>query len=87
MQNVIRFMVFHCGVPMSEGVIRRKLSEFISPKGNVQKEFEVETLKGKNKIYKSGQRISNLYDEQQLLEKKTMIPFLKDKLSRMQKKL
>ena len=67
--------------PLLEGAIRRKLPKFVSSKGIVQSEFEVLTLKGRVREYKCGKLISNLYHELQLLEKESPSPFLKAKLS------
>jgi hypothetical protein len=66
--------------PLLEGVIRRKLSQFISPKGRVLDEFQVLE---RSKIYKRGDRINNLDHELQLLETKSASPSLRAKLSKL----
>jgi len=62
--------------PLLEGVIRRKLPNFMSPKGQVLREFQVP-----GRTYKPGERISNLYHELQIIEKESTSPSLKAKLS------
>jgi hypothetical protein len=66
--------------PLLEGVVRRKLSKFISPDGTVLCEFEVP-----GRRYRQNGRISNLHHTLQLLEKETSSPALKAKLSHVNK--
>jgi hypothetical protein len=66
--------------PLLEGVVRRKLSRFISPDGTVLQEFEVEGRK-----YLVGRRISNLRHELLLLEKESSSAPLRAKLESMNK--
>lgn len=67
--------------PLLEGVVKRKLPKFLSPKGIVREKFEIFTLEGKMRTYKCGSRISDLYDELRLLEKETTSSTLKSRLS------
>lgn len=64
--------------PVLEGVIRRKLCEYISPDGRVLCEFHVS---GREKPYEKDRRISSLEHELQLLEQKTTNLSLKSILS------
>ena len=66
--------------PLLEGIVRRKLSKFISPDGTVLREFEVP-----GRPYKPNSRISNLQHELQLLGKETSSLALKAKLSHVNK--
>jgi hypothetical protein len=64
--------------PLLEGIIRRKLSKFITPSGIVLRDFQVI---GRKEPYEEGKRISNLYHELQLLEKETQNSSLKAMLA------
>jgi hypothetical protein len=66
--------------PLLEGVIRRKLSQFLSLGGKVLREFQVPC---RNKPYKRGSLINNLDHELQLLEIESTSPSLKAKLSKL----
>jgi hypothetical protein len=64
--------------PLLEGVVRRKLSRFITTDGTVLCEFEVI---GRKEPYRRGERISSLYHKLQLLAKETPSSSLKTVLA------
>jgi hypothetical protein len=67
--------------PLLEGVIRRKLRQFISAGGIVQKEFHVLKTNGQVKKYKPKDRINDLNHELRLLQNETSCVSLKVKLT------
>jgi hypothetical protein len=69
--------------PLLEGVVRRKLGQFISAGGTVQKEFHVLKDDGEPKKYKPKDRINNLNHELQLLQNETSSASLRTRLSRL----
>jgi len=64
--------------PLLEGVVRRKLSRFISSEGVIL--MDPQLVKANGEPYKQRSRMNNLDDELRLLERETNSGFLKRKL-------